>query len=71
MQMAFMSGRETFDANFILRQLLEKYMARKKSHTLFVDAEKAFDGIPRKVILWALRRKGGIKQKYRPFQKNI
>ena len=51
MQFGFRPGRDTKDAIFILRQLNEKYMA--KGYLLyfaFVDLEKAFDRIPRKVI---------------------
>ena len=45
-------------AIFIVRQLKEKYNQKKiKLYHIFVDLEKAFDRVPRKVIEWALRRK--------------
>ena len=59
MQYGFMPGRGTIDAIFILRQLQEKYLGKKKClYYCFVDLEKAFDSVPRKVIEFALRKKG-------------
>ena len=59
MQFGFMPGRGTTDAIFILRQLQEKHLAKnKKLYFAFVDLEKAFDRIPRKVIWWAMRKLG-------------
>jgi hypothetical protein len=59
MQFGFMPGRGTTDATFIVRQLQEKYMEkRKKLYFGFVDLEKAFDRVPRKVVWWALRQLG-------------
>ncbi len=58
MQFGFMPGRGTTDALFIVRQLQEKYMKRKKLFLGFVDLEKAFDGVPREVVTWALRKLG-------------
>ena len=65
MQFVFVPGRGTTDAIFIIRQLQEKFLSRKdlndKNLTLFfafVDLEKAFDRVPRKVFWWAMRKVG-------------
>ena len=59
MQFGFMPGRGTTDAIFILRQMQEKYLAKKLSlFFAFVDLEKAFDRVPRTVIWWAMRKLG-------------
>ena len=56
-QFGFMAGRSTTDAIFILRQLQEKYCQNKqKLYHIFVDLEKAFDKVPRRVVEWALRK---------------
>ena len=47
MQFGFMPGKGTVDAIFIVRKM---YMC-------FVDMEKAFDRVPRKVMEWAMRKK--------------
>ena len=58
-QFSFAPGRGTTDAIFVVRQLQEKYLAaNKRLYMAFVDLEKAFDGVPRKVIWWALRKLG-------------
>ena len=46
-----MPERGTIDAVFILRRLQEEYHAKgKKLYMCFVDLEKVFDRIPRKVL---------------------
>ena len=58
-QFGFVPGRGTTDAIFVIRQLQEKYLAaNKRLYMAFVDLEKAFDQVPRKVIWWALRKLG-------------
>jgi hypothetical protein len=59
MQCGFMPGKGTVDALFMARMLQERYGRKKrKLYMCFVDLEKAFDCVPRKVIEWALRKKG-------------
>lgn len=59
MQFGFMPGRGTTDAIFILRQIHEKYLVKQKDlFFAFVDLEKAFDRVPRKVLWWAMRKLG-------------
>ena len=59
MQFAFMLVRGTIDAVFILRRMREEYHAKgKKLCMCFVDLEKAFDRVPRKVFRWIMRKKG-------------
>ena len=54
----FRQGMSTIGAIFIVRQLQEKYNQKKtKLYHIFIDLEKAFDRVPRKVIEWALKRK--------------
>ena len=58
-QFGFVPGRGTTDTIFIVRQLQEKYLAaNKRLYMAFVDQEKAFDRVPRKIIWWALRKLG-------------
>ena len=55
-QFGFVPGRGTTDASFLVRQLLEEYLAvNKMLYMAFVDLEKVFDLVPRKVIWWTLR----------------
>ena len=55
-QLGFMPGRGKTDAVFVVRQLREKYIAKKKRLScIFVDLEEAFGRVPRKVIVEALR----------------
>ena len=57
MQFGFMPGRGTTDAIFILRQLQEKYLQKKKNiYFAFVDLEKAFDRAPRRILWWVMRK---------------
>ena len=54
-QVGFRPKKSTQDAIFIVSQLQEKNMdKRRKLFHVFVDLEKAFDRIPKKVIEWAL-----------------
>jgi len=49
MQFGFKGSKGTTDAIFIVRQLQNKYIAKKQG------LEKAFDRVPREVVWWALR----------------
>ena len=46
------------DAIFIVRMQEEYQKKDKKLYMCFVDMEKAFDRVPRKVMEWAMRKKG-------------
>ena len=47
------------NATFSERRMQEEYHKKnKKLYTCFVDMEKAFDRVPRKVMEWAMRKKG-------------
>ena len=66
MQFGFMPGKGTVDAIFIVRRMQEEYQNKdKKLYTCFVDMEKAFDRVPRKVMEWAMRKKGLSEVKVR------
>ena len=54
-----MPGIGTTDALFVVLKMQEKYRNKKKKlYMCFVDFEKAFDRIPRKVMQWAMKKKG-------------
>ena len=46
------------DAIFIVRRMQEEYQKDKKLHMCFVDMEKAFHRVPRKVMERTMRKKG-------------
>ena len=54
-----MLERETSDAVFILRRMHEKCHAKgKKLYMCFEDLERTLARVPRKVLQWAMRKKG-------------
>ena len=58
MQFGFTPEKSTTHALFILTRTQEEFREReKKLYMCFVDLEKAFDRVPRKVMEWALRKK--------------
>ena len=59
MQFEFIPCKGTVNAIFIVRRMQEEYQKKdKKLYMCFVDVEKAFDGVPRKVMKWTTRKKG-------------
>ena len=57
-QFEFMPGKGTMDAIFIVRKMQEQYqMKDKKLYMCSVYIEKVFDGVSRKVMEWAMRKK--------------
>ena len=53
-----MSGKGTVDAIYIVRRMQKSYIGKKnKLFMCFVDLEKAFDRVARKVIEWALNKR--------------
>ncbi|KAM0025323.1 putative reverse transcriptase domain-containing protein [Helianthus debilis subsp. tardiflorus] len=59
-----MKGRSTTEAIYILRRLMEKYRAKKQDlHMVFIDLEKAYDTVPRRLI-WDSLEGRGLPGKY-------
>ena len=59
MKISFMPERGAIDVVFILRRLREEYHAKgRKLYMYFVDLDKSFDRVPRRVLEWAMKKKG-------------
>ena len=59
-----MPGKETIDAMFALRMLMENYReGQRKLHCVFIDLEKAYDKVLREE-LWYCMKKSGMGEKY-------
>ena len=55
-QFGFMPRRSTIKAIHVLRRLMEKYKERKKDlHMVFIDLDKMYNSIPRRVIWDSLK----------------
>ena len=69
-QLAFLPGRGTTDAIFIVRQLQKKYIAaaNMRLYFAFIYLEETFDRVPRKVLWGALRGLGVDKWVVRVIQ---
>ena len=58
-QQGFRKGRGTADGMYVLRQMVEKRLEVQGSMALgFVDLEKAFDTVPREMVMATLRWMG-------------
>ena len=59
-QLGFVIGNRTFDPHVILQNLIQKYCHKRKSRVFgcFVDFSKAFDKVPRDILLQKLQNKG-------------
>ena len=54
-----MPRKRTVDTIFIVMRMKKEYQKKdKKLYICFVDIKKAFDKVPRKVMEWAMRKKG-------------
>lgn len=63
-QSGFRTGRSCTDNTFVLRQLLEKRMARNlETHLVFIDLRKAYDSVPLSK-LWPTLRENGVSEIY-------
>ena len=58
-QFGFMPGKGTSNAIFLVRRLQEEHRAKdKRMYMCFVDLEKTFDRVPRRMMEWTMRKKG-------------
>ena len=56
-QYGFMPGKETTDAMFALRMLMEKYMeGQKELYCVFVDLEKAYNTVSQEELWYCMKK---------------
>ena len=59
MQFGSMPGKGTINAVFIFRRIQEEYLSKQRKQDMsLVDLKKSFDRVPRKVVEWAMMKKG-------------
>ena len=69
MQNEFMPGRSTTDALYAVRTMVEKHLEKRRDlWAAFVDVEKAYDRLPRKMVWWALKQQGVDEKTIRVIQ---
>ena len=57
MRFSFLSGRETTAALFVVTRMQENYKDKyKKFYMCFVDTEKVFNRVPKKVMERAMKK---------------
>ncbi|XP_037801976.1 uncharacterized protein LOC119596720 [Penaeus monodon] len=63
-QFGFMPGKETTDAIYVHRLLMEKYReGQKELHCIFIDLVKPYHRVPREEV-WNCLRQKGVTEKY-------
>ena len=57
LQFGFFPGKGRVNAIFLLNRVKKEFRKKKSLYMCFVDLEKAFDKVPRKVVELAMRKK--------------